>query len=138
MTHKKRFEIVKFILSGGISLFTLLSLLFVFHKKIGIGIIPASTIAYGASFIVGFLFQKYWTFGETRKDFVIKQLLMYGLIALGNTGANAILMHVFSITLGVWYLTSQFIVAGIISVWSYFLYKRFVFLKYVEENTLQE
>lgn len=125
--NTKIVHVIKYGISGGISAFSLLSFLYLLHTKLGFGIVISSGISYSLSLCIGFLMQKLWTWREVFHAQTSKQFFAYTLIGICNVGCNALGMYLVAVKLSIWYVLSQIIVAGIIAVWSYFLYKKFVF-----------
>lgn len=123
----KIFHVIKYCISGGISAVSLLLCLYIFHTKLGIAVVTSSVMAYTLSLCIGFLMQKLWTWKEVFHAQTSKQFFAYTFIGICNVGCNALGMYLVAVKLSVWYVLSQIIVAGIIAVWSYFLYKQFVF-----------
>lgn len=121
----------RYILSGGTAAFVNLAGLYILVRFFGFHYLLSATIAFIIAFIVSFLLQKYWTFGnfERQRGVVQKQLSTFFLIALINLGLNTTLMYFFVGMCGFWYMFAQFLSSGLIALSSFFLYKIFVFKK---------
>ena len=86
----------------------------------------SSTLAYAISMFVGFGAQKYWTFQDTDKKTII-QLSKYVSLGIFNIGVNALFMHLMVNISGLHYLIAQLVSIAVITLWSLFFYKKFVF-----------
>jgi putative flippase GtrA len=60
-------------------------------------------------------------------DVAGRQFLVYFSIAIFNLLLNSLLVYFFTGVLGIWYVGSQVIAAGLIGISSFFLYRAFVF-----------
>lgn len=120
---------IRYIFSGGIgfavNLGTYVSLL---HFT-NIWYIKAATVAFLAGAVASFILQKWWTFGETSTDVVHKQLIKYVSVLLFNTAINSLLVYIFVDNLGIHKVTAAITSTIVIAVWSFFIYKKIIFIK---------
>ncbi|MBU4142565.1 GtrA family protein [Patescibacteria group bacterium] len=124
---KKRKEIVKFIISGGTAALTNLSLFYFFTDILGIWYLLSSVLSFVVSFFVSFYLQKFWTFGDTNKEALYKQMVLYLLMAFFNLIINTAAMYVLVDFFKVWYMLAQFFITAIIALWNFIVYKFFIF-----------
>jgi len=90
-------------------------------------------IAYSVAVVVAFIMQKYWTFRDTSRELMVKQLSWYTAISLANLGLNAIILHASRLILEsngldffhIWYLVAQTFAVVICAVIG-FLFNRYV------------
>lgn len=121
------FLLIRYIFAGGLAFMTNIGLLFIFVKYLEWWYLTASTIAFIISVIISFLAQKYITFRDKTTDRVGHQATQYIIIALFNVTANAIMMFILVDIIHILYLISQVISAGLIAVWSLFVYRFIIF-----------
>ncbi len=127
-------KIMRYIVSGGITTFVDLSLLYIFTDAFHIWYLLSAVFAFIIAFFVSFFMQKYWTFQDVSKEGIHKQMITYLLIALINLGINTLLMYIFVNTIHLHYMIAQFITAGLIAISSYFIYKKVIFKKAIILN----
>ena len=90
--------------------------------------IPASTIAFVTSVLFGFFIQKMWTFKEKMDpETEHLKLIKFYTLAFINATINAYLIYFFveKVTFGK--IESAIISSILISTYSFFLYKKFIF-----------
>lgn len=118
--------LVRYLFSGGTAALVLLMGLYLLHGVLGLWYLASSVIAFLCSVMISFLLQKFWTFRNTEKQ-INKQFSLYITIAIINVIANAFFMYTFVDKLKIWYLFSQVLAAGIVAIWSFFVYRHFIF-----------
>lgn len=123
---------IKYIISGGTAAMVDLGLLAFFIEVFRFHYLVAATLAFVVAFFVSFILQKFWTFGHSTMDDVYAQAGTYLGIALSNLLINAGLMYLFVDTFGLRYLFSQILAGGLIALFSFVLYRRFVFTRSAE------
>jgi len=124
MTTKKQMK--KYAKVGiAIALLELL-VLFVFVDLLHIFYLLAVTIAFILSTILGFIFQKKFTFCN-RKKCVFRQYTKYLTIYFFGLIINLILVGFIVSILNVWYLFAQIIANFILFYWYFFANKHFTF-----------
>ncbi|MBI1998844.1 MAG: GtrA family protein [Parcubacteria group bacterium] len=122
-------KVVRYLISGGTAAFVSLSSLFILTEIAGVWYLASSILSFIAGFIVSFTLQKFWTFEDTRREVVGRQLILY-LVATGSAlGVNTALLYVAVDVFGLWYMLAQFLISGIIAVGSFFVYNMLIFQK---------
>lgn len=124
---KKRQVIIKFLISGGISTFVDLLALYLFAERLGMWYVEAAVFAFAIAFVVSFSLQKFWTFNGKHIRRKREQIPIYLLINLINLLINTAGMYVFVDVFKIWYLLAQVVMAGLIAVCSFFIYRLVVF-----------
>jgi len=123
-----RFKIYfKYLISGGIAAGVDIVLLAIFKELGGLNYLVAAILAFFLAFIVSFVMQKFWTFGDTGMTGVHRQAGLYLGIALVNLLVNTLLMYIFVDWFHIWYILSQVLASGLIAISSFVIYRRFVF-----------
>ncbi|MGE5426118.1 MAG: GtrA family protein [Bacillota bacterium] len=128
-----RKAVIKFFLSGGLAGIVDLFALFIFHGKLGWGIVVATSAAFIFSFAVSFSLQKLWTFRNYSQIRLPRQLMLYFGSAFVCMYLNGWGMHLLVNNLGVWYLLSQLIVNLFLGVVNFFNYKFIIFRQTTDE-----
>ena len=119
-------RVLKFFFSGVIGLGVNLG---VFHLLFVLGVpyLAGSVAAFLVAMIVGFILQKYWTFGERSQKRVQKQFLLYVMLTLCNLAVNTLIVYVLVEYASAHYLVAQTIGAGSVALTSYVIYRRYIF-----------
>jgi len=120
-------QLTRYVISGGTATAVNLGLLYVFTDLAGIWYLLSAIISFILSFFVSFILQRFWTFGDKRKDRVYKQLMAYFGLSMMNLGLNTALMYFVVDILGVWYLLAQAIISALIALESFLVYKFVIF-----------
>ena len=119
-------RIAKFLTTGAIGITINLS---IYHTLVVVGVqyLAGSAIALGIAMIVGFLLQKYWTFEEHSPERARVQFMQYVGVGLAGLALNSAVVYLLVGHFGVWYLLAQAIGAGIVAVFSFFMYREIIF-----------
>lgn len=128
------YQILRYFISGGTALLLDLALLFLFTTIFGLWYLISTVAAFAIAIIVSFLLQKLWTFKDATADRTKKQFIVYIAVAIGNTVLNTFFVYFFVQYLGIFYLLSQIIAAGIIAIESFFIYQHFIFNQKIQES----
>lgn len=120
-------QIAKFLVSGVIAATVNLSLLYTFTDIFHLWYIASSWIAFIITFFVSFALQRYWTFNNREQHLIRRQIIMYFAVAIMNVGINTALIYALVEYFQLHYLVAQFIALGLISIESFFVYKRVIF-----------
>src|SRR3989344_175061 len=119
--------IIRYIISGGSGAVVNLSTLFVLVHFFQVWYLLSVIIAFVVAFFVSFSMQKFFTFNDDSLEKIKKQSIFYLGIQIFNLGVNALLMYISVDILNIHYLISQFFVLGFIAVYSFFIFKHFIF-----------
>ena len=125
-----RFDtVVRYLIAGGIAAGTDLGFLYVFTDVLGIWYLLSAVLAFLIAFVVSFVLQKFWTFGDKNTDVWKSQAALYFIVTSTNLGLNTLLMYLFVDQFGIHYLLSQIIISAGIACESFFVYQIFIFRK---------
>jgi len=130
----KRKTIVKFIISGGIATLADLILLFILTDFFRIWYLFSAILAFIGSFFVSFYLQKFFTFRDAGRERIYRQMGQYLFVGLMNLGLNTLGMYLAVEIFGIWYLLAQIIVTIIIAIFSFIIYKTYIFVKNPESS----
>lgn len=122
-------KIIRYLIAGGTAAFIGLGTLFALTEFAGMWYLASSVLSFCAGFVVSFTLQKFWTFKDSRKTVIGRQLVLYLIAAGGALGINTALMYVAVDVLGLWYMLAQFFVSGTIAVVSFIVYNFLIFQK---------
>jgi len=120
-------QIIKYLIVGGTAALVDLVLLYILTDILGIWYLTSASLAFIVAFFVSFFLQKFWTFRDTDKEKMYKQLGIYLAVALINLLINAGLMYILVDGFKAWYILAQIIASGLIAIESYFIYNFFIF-----------
>ena len=120
-------QLARYVISGGTAATVNLALLYVLTDYLAIWYLFSTMLSYVISFFVSFFLQKFWTFRDSRRDHINKQLVIYAGIAGFGLGFNVLLMYFLVDILHIWYMFSQIIVGFILAFCNFLFYKFFVF-----------
>lgn len=126
-------QILRYLVSGLLGLGTNTGVFSFFHYIVGVHYVLASIIGFCSGVLVSFVCQKFFTFenrdeGRTRKQFVLHlTLLLFNLLATTLMIILLVEVVLLSKTLSV------VVSSGVASIWSFVVYKKFVFHK-IEEH----
>ncbi|MBI5140254.1 MAG: GtrA family protein [Candidatus Vogelbacteria bacterium] len=122
--------VLKYIAIGILSSFIDVSVLFVLKTYFNIWYLLAAAIAFGCSFAIGFVFQKYWTFRDVSVKKLSGQVINYLFTVLisfsVNMGVIYILVETFN-PFELWYVVAQIIAVTIAGIVGFILNVRSVF-----------
>lgn len=121
-----RFRIARFLISGGTSAVTNLSILFVLTHWYGVWYIYSSIIAISAATVVSFILQKLWTFRNFSAA-VHKQFSLHVSLALANIIANTLILYFLVEWLGVWYFLAQILSGVALAFVNYTIFRLYIF-----------
>ncbi|MFA5318145.1 MAG: glycosyltransferase [Patescibacteria group bacterium] len=119
----------KYLISGCTAAATDLGLLFIFTDLAGLWYVFSAAIAFAAAFFVSFFLQKFWTFRDNSRDKMRSQMAVYLSVGLINLGVNSYGLYLLVEYLSLWYLLAQIIMGIGIAVYSFLIYKFFIFSK---------
>jgi len=122
-------KIVRYLISGGTAAFTNIAFLYIFTDIFGIWYIISGGMSFVIAFVISFILQKFWTFQDTSKDGLHRQVAVYFVTAIINLILNTGMLYIQVEYLGVHYLISQIIAGMIIALESYFVYQILIFKK---------
>ena len=117
--------LVRYVFVGGTTFVIDLGLLVVLHKKMGVGLALATSIAYWVAIVYNFLLNRFWTFSIKEKESLRKHLVNYLLLL----GFNYIFTLVFVTTMSthINFATAKAVSVAIQTTWTYLIYKNYVF-----------
>lgn len=120
-------QVLRFLISGGCAAATHFGLLFVLTEFAHVWYLYSAAIGFCGGFFVSFTLQKFWTFAEMDIRRVKTQAPVYFLVALGNLGLNSLFVYALVEYAELWYMFAQVMVAALISIESFLVYKFLIF-----------
>lgn len=126
ITEFLKWRVARFLISGGTSAVTNLSILFILTHWYDVWYIYSSIIAVSAATIVSFILQKLWTF-QNFSSAVHKQFPLHLSLGLMNIAANTAALYVLVEWLGIWYLLAQILAGVVLGFVNYTVYRLYIF-----------
>lgn len=120
-------QLIKFLISGGISALTSFSSLYVFTEFFNIWYLFSVVIAFFLALLASFLLQKFWTFNNRDREKAGLQFVCYSILALLNLTLNVSIVYFLVEKIGLWYMFAQFFAESFIALESFFVYKFVIF-----------
>ncbi|MDB5237302.1 MAG: hypothetical protein JWL88_404 [Parcubacteria group bacterium] len=117
-------RILRFIVSGVSALLMNLLVLYALVQFLHVWYLAASVISFCAGFLVSFLMNKLWTFGNRAVERSHIQFMAHLIVAIVNLGLNIALLYFFVEVLGAWYILGQILATAITATGSYVLFHR--------------
>jgi len=121
-------QVVRFLLSGGSAAAVQLALFYLFTDLLGVWYLLSTSVAFVLGFFVGFLLQKYWTFGHRHTALVGRELALYAGAGALNLTLNAAAMYLLVERLHLPHMASQVIVSGGLAAVSFLFYRAVIFI----------
>ncbi len=116
--------IFRFITSGSIGAITNLGILYLLTDVAHVWYLISATVAFIISQIISFIMQKLWTFQETARDTIKRQITLYVSLGIFNVAVNTLLVYLLVDHAGVYHVFAQAISSILIAVYSYFVYSQ--------------
>jgi len=121
-----KYRVVKFLISGGSAAFVEYIIFVCLSLYLGPTLIIISqTVSFLAGFAVSFILNKEWVFGSAGDT--KKQLSKYCLLAGINLVLSNLALWIFIDQLDINHFIAKFIVMGMVALWNYALFARFIF-----------
>ena len=124
--------VFKFIAAGSFVALIQLVLLYIFHERLHIRSIEASTIAFLFSILTNFVLQKFWTFEDPSKERTVMQLSYFLLNSFLNIIINFVFTYILIQKNNLNIYFSQAVVLVVITIFNFFVYKK-IFDHYAHE-----
>lgn len=120
---------VRYLLVGGTTFVIDFGILIALHGGLGIGIAAATSVAYWVSIIYNFILNRYWTFDSREKESLQRHITTYFILLIFNYFFAVIFVSYMSDHIN--YVVAKAIAVGIQMVWTYPVYKNYIFVKKV-------
>ncbi len=127
VSYPAQMRIARFVVSGGTATIVNLGALFVFTQMFQIWYLFSSIFAFGASFLVSFTLQKFWTFGDTSRERIHTQASIFLVVIVTALVLNTTLLYLFVEYAHLHYLLAQLISGIFIAFINFYSYRHFVF-----------
>jgi dolichyl-phosphate beta-glucosyltransferase len=117
---------LKYCLVGVLGTLIDIGSLYIFVEFLKLPIIPASVISFVLAVINNFLFNKFWTFQNSSKNYR-KQFIKFFIISSVGLLLNTTFMYLFVYVIGIWYIFAKILTSGIVLNWNFFANKFWTF-----------
>src|SRR6185436_8681321 len=88
-------KVLRFLVGGGTAAFTQILFLYIFTDLLHMWYLLSSIFSFCIAFVVSFLLQKLWVFGDKRVEGAHVQFMKYVLVGLLGIGLNTLIMYLF-------------------------------------------
>jgi putative flippase GtrA len=108
-----------------------MGVLFILVDIFGMWYLMSAVISFVSALITTFFIQKFWAFKNlsVEKKHVKRQAILYVISSTTCLFINLLILFILVDILGVWYLFSQFLSLGLVSIGSFFFNKLVTFKK---------
>ena len=89
----ERTRFLKFALVGTLGAVIDFSVMNLLTRLTGMDLVPAGTISFICAIISNFLWNRYWTYPESRSRHVLRQLVMFFLVNIAGIGIRIPILH---------------------------------------------
>lgn len=125
----ERNRVLRFILAGGTSALSQITVLYVFTDLLGIWYLYSSILSFIIALFISFTLQKFWAFKDRTMNDAHIQFFKYTIIIFIGLILNTSMMYFLVDILNIWYILSQIITGAFIAVVNFLSYKKFIFNK---------
>ena len=129
-----KWRVVRYLISGGSAFATNIVLLFIFVQFFHIWYLLAVVVSFIVAVYTSFMMQKFFTFNDYARDKIKQQTALYFGIQLFNLSLNTLLMYVGVDLFHIPYLISQILIATVMAIYNFFIYKHLVFYPVVSDK----
>lgn len=127
LNFKTFMQMVKYVVTGGVSFISYISLLYILTEWLDIWKYISLTISYITVFWLNFLLTKYWTFEAKQSNGTKRQLILYTCLSLVNLLLTYLIVHILTDIFGVYYIISTVICNIMIVGWNFILYRKVIY-----------
>jgi putative flippase GtrA len=118
---------VRYVLVGGTTFTIDFGILVSLHSGVSVGIAAATSVAYWASIIYNFILNRYWTFDSREKASLQRHITAYLMLLILNYFFVVIFVSYASDHIS--YIIAKAIAVVIQMIWTYPVYKHYIFTK---------
>lgn len=120
-------QIIYYLIAGSIGAAVNIGFYILLLQVFGVWYVVASIIAFLCAVVVSFMLQKYVTFNNWGREKIPVQFGSHVMLAGINVIANTAIVFFLVEQLKSGQISAQVIASLIVAVWSYFIYKSFIF-----------
>ena len=117
---------IRYLLVGGTTFILDFGILYILHSELKFSIAVATSISYWVSIVYNFVLNRYWTFDVREKESLKKHISTYLILLVINYIFVVIFVSVMSHYIN--YIIAKAIAVGIQMIWTYPIYKKFIFV----------
>lgn len=118
-------KLSRFLTSGALAAAIEYGVFVLLFSILGFGVFVANSVSFGCGFLVSFLLNRHWVFKS--KNGAIRELTKYAILAVINLGLSNIILYLMTDMAHINGLIAKFLVMGLIAVWNYVIFSRFIF-----------
>jgi len=129
-----KWQLMRYLISGGSAFITNITSLFILVHFFHMWYLLATVVSFIVSVYVSFMMQKFFTFNDYGKEKIRHQQVFYFGIQIFNLTVNTLLMYISVDLLHIHYIISQIIIASVMAISNFFVYKYLVFCPVVSDK----
>lgn len=126
-TENVFFQFLRYTVVGGLAFVVDFGLLFVLTEYFRMYYLLSATISFIAGLLVNYLISLLWVFKGEGSDNKIKEFTYFALIGLIGLLLNSLFLWLITDCMGVYYMLSKMISAGLVYLWNFGARKYFLF-----------
>jgi len=123
-------QFFNYCIGGGFAFIVDAGLLFVFTEFCGLWYMLSATLSFLIAAVVNYSWQRLVTFRQLKSDKVMKQFLMFSLIAVVGLLINNSMLYILVEFCGFWYMLAKAAAAIVVLIWNFIANKKITF-KYI-------
>lgn len=124
---KRIHALFRYLVSGGSAAAINIGTLYVLTEYAHVFYLLSAVLSFSIAFFVSFLLQKFWTFGDRRKEVLHWQVILFLGVALVNLLVNTLLIYSLVEYMHLWYVAAAVVSGALLAVSNFFIYKHVIF-----------
>ena len=117
----------KYVVSGGSSACANIGVLYLLTEYAHVHYLLSAVLAFIVAFFISFFLQKFWTFKDTRKEMMHRQMAWYLVLSLLNLLVNTLLIYILVEYVHLWYVAAAVVSGALLAISNFFVYKHVIF-----------
>lgn len=137
ITKLLNWRIFRYLVAGGSAVAVNLGFLYILVHFFHMWYLVSAVISFTAAVYASFMLQKYFTFNDRSQDTMRRQMSLYLTLQVINLGLNTLFMYICVDLFKILYLTSQILIAVVMAISNFFVYRYLVFTPDAAYNKTQ-
>jgi putative flippase GtrA len=117
---------VRYLLVGGTTFVIDFGILYVLHGHLKLNLGASASVSYWVSIVYNFVLNRYWTFDAREKDSLARHLSTYLILLIFNYLFTVTFVSIVGAHIN--YIIAKAISVALTMVWTYPVYKRYIFV----------
>lgn len=120
-------HLFKYVVAGGSSAGANLGTLYLLTEYAHVHYLQSAVLSFVIAFFISFLLQKFWTFQDSRKEVMRRQMIWFLGLSLANLLINTLLIYILVEYISLWYIAAAVVSGALLAVSNFFIYKYVIF-----------